>query len=148
MNQHIKNNLPTDTATTLPNLAKNLGIGKLESKIYALYGLEKSEDIDLLIALFVEYLADNLELIQKPAEIGNSNLVALTCFPSLPSNFPENADIPMYLYGDKVCVCREAIEDYDVQNFKCREADLNCRHEDFQSSALPPELSWLAFDCA
>ena len=114
MNQHIKNNLPTDTATTLPNLAKNLGIGKLESKIYALYGLEKSEDIDLLTTLFVEYLADNLELIQKPAEIGNSNLVALTCFPSLPSNFPENAHIPMYLYGDKVCVCREAIEDYVI----------------------------------
>ena len=27
--------------------------------------------------------------------------------------------------------------------FKCREADLNRRHEDFQSSALPTELSWL-----
>ena len=35
-----------------------------------------------------------------------------------------------------------------IHSLKCREADLNCRHEDFQSSALPPELSWLAFDRA
>ena len=37
---------------------------------------------------------------------------------------------------------------FEALVFQCREADLNCRHEDFQSSALPPELSWLAFYCA
>ena len=64
--------------------------------------------------MFVEYLADNLELIQKPAEIGNSNIVDLTCFPGLPSDFPENADIPIFLYGDRVYVCREALENYAI----------------------------------
>ncbi len=95
----------------LPNLAENLGIEKLQAKISSLYGLKKSEDINLLTALFVGYLADNLELIQKPAQTKNSNLCYLTSFPSLPINFPENADIPIYIYGDKVCVCREATED-------------------------------------
>ena len=112
MNQHIENNLPRNIA--LPNLGDSLGIKKLQAKISALYRLEKSEDIDLLAALFVEYLADNLELIQKPAKIRNNNIVDLTCIPSLPINFPENADIPRYLYGDKVYVCREAIEDYGI----------------------------------
>ncbi len=100
MNQHIKNNLPRNIA--LSNLADNSGIEKLQAKIATLYGLEKSEDINLLTALFVEYLADNLELIHKPAEIGNSNLFDLTCLPSLPIDFPENAEIPIYLYGDKI----------------------------------------------
>ena len=75
----------------LTSLAGNLGIEKMQAKISSLYGLEKSEEIDLLTALFVEYLADNLELIQKPAEITNSNLVDITCFPSLPTNFPQNS---------------------------------------------------------
>ena len=101
MNQSIKNNPPQNIA--LPNLAENLGLEKLQAKISSLYGLEKLEDIDLLTALFVEYLADNWELIQKPAQIESSSLFYLTCFPSLPLNFPENAEIPMYLYGDKVC---------------------------------------------
>ncbi|MEL6986885.1 MAG: hypothetical protein AAGK97_03555 [Bacteroidota bacterium] len=112
MNQHIKSNLPQKIA--LLNLGDSLGIEKLQAKISTLYGLEKSEDIDLLTTLFVKYLADNLELIQKPAEIGNSNIVDLTCFPSLPNDFPKNADIPIYLYGDKVYVGREAIEDYAI----------------------------------
>ncbi len=112
MNQSIKNNLSRDIA--LPNLVDNSGIKKLQAKISTLYGLEKSKDINLLTALFVEYLADNLELIQKPVQTENSNLCYLTCFPSLPSNFPENADIPIYLYGDKVFVCSEAIEDYGI----------------------------------
>ena len=112
MNQSIKNNLTQNS--TLPNLAKNLGIEKLQAKVSSLYGLKKSEDINLLTALFVGYLADNLELIQKPVQTENSNLCYLTCLPSLPSNFPENADIPIYLYGDKVYICREAIEDYGI----------------------------------
>ena len=110
MNQHIKNNLPKNLA--LPSLADDLGIEKLQAKIATLYGLEKQEEIDLLTVLFVEYLADNLELIQKPAEIINSNLVNLTCFPSLPTDFPQNTNIPMYLYGDKVS--HEAIEDCGI----------------------------------
>ena len=110
MNQSIKNNLPKNLA--LPNLADNLGIEKLQAKIATLYGLEKSKDINLLTALFVEYLADNLELIQKPAEIESSSIFYLTCFPSLPIDFPQNVEIPMYLYGDKVC--HESIEDYGV----------------------------------
>ncbi len=110
MNQTIKNNLPRSIA--LPNLADNSGIEKLQAKISSLYGVEKSEDINLLTALFVEHLADNLELIHKPAGIGNSNLVDLTCFPSLSSDFPQNAEIPIYLYGDKVN--HEAIEDCGI----------------------------------
>ena len=112
MNQSIKNNLPKDTATALPNLAVNLGIEKLQAKISSLYGLKKLEDIDLLTALFVGHLADNLELIQKPAQTKNSNLCYLTCFPSLPIDFPENAEMPFFLYGDKVS--HESIEDYRI----------------------------------
>ena len=110
MNQHVKNNLPKNLA--LPTLTDNLGIKKLQEKISALYGLEKQEEIDLLTTLFIESLADNLELIQKPTEVVNSNLVNLSCFPSLPTNFPQNVDIPIYLYGDKVC--HQAIEDCGI----------------------------------
>lgn len=95
MNQHIKNNLPKNIA--LPNLADNSSIEKLQAKIATLYGLKKSEDINLLTALFVEYFADNLELIQQPVEVVNSNLINSTCFLSLPNDFPQNADIPIYL---------------------------------------------------
>ena len=90
----------------------NLSIGKLQAKIATLYGLKKSEDINLLTALFVEYFTDNLELIQKPAEIVNNNFFDSIDFPSLPCNFPDNAEIPTYLYGDKVS--HELIEDYGV----------------------------------
>ena len=110
MNQHIKNNLHQNLA--LPNLADNLGIKKLQAKIATLYGLEKSEDINLLTALFVDYVADNLELIQKPAGIVNTNLLDSTSFPCLPFDFPENAEIPIYLYGDKVV--HESIENYGI----------------------------------
>ncbi|WP_319421693.1 hypothetical protein [Pleurocapsa sp. FMAR1] len=110
MNQSIKNNLPQNTA--LPNLAENLGIKKLQTKISYLYRLEKTEEIHLLTALFVEHLADNLELIQKPTQIENSELLPLTCFPSLPINFPDSAEMPLFLYGDKVD--HESIEDYGI----------------------------------
>ena len=110
MNQSIKSNLSKNIA--LLNLADNSGIEKLQAKIATLYGLEKQEEIDLLTTLFLEYLADNLELIQKPVQIESSSLFCLTCFPSLPTDFPQNAEIPIYLYGDKVS--HEAIEDYGI----------------------------------
>lgn len=110
MNQHIQNNLSRNIA--LPNFAGNSGIEKLQAKISTLYGLEKQEEINLLTKLFVEFLANNLELIQTPAEIINSNLVNLTYFPSLPTDFPQNAEIPIYLYGDKVS--HQLIEDYGI----------------------------------
>ena len=110
MNQHIKNNLPRNIA--LSNFVDNSSIEKLQSKISILYELERPEDINLLTALFVEYIANNLELIQKPAEVENSNLVNSTCFPSLPINFPKNTNVPMYLYGDKVS--HESIEDCGI----------------------------------
>ena len=110
MNQHIKNNLFQNTA--LHDLPRNLGIEKLQAKISSLYRLEKSEDINLLTALFVEHLADNLELIQKPAQTRNSNLRYLTCFPNFPIDFPENAEVPFFLYGDKVSY--ESIEDCGI----------------------------------
>ena len=110
MNQSIKNNLLQ--SITLPNLAKNLGIEKLQTKISSLYGLEKPEEINLLTALFVEYLADNLELIQKHTQMKNSELLPLICFVSLPIDFPLSAGIPLFLYGDKVC--DESIEDYGI----------------------------------
>lgn len=95
MNQSIKNDLP--------NLAENLGIEKLQTKISYLYGLAKPEEINLLTALFVEYLADNLELIQKPAQIKRNNCLSLAGIPRLPIDFPQSAKMPLYLYGDKVC---------------------------------------------
>lgn len=110
MNQHIKNNLTQDLA--LPSLADNLSIEKLQAKIATLYGLKKQKEIHLLTALFVEYLADNLELIQKPAQTKNCNLHYLTCFPNFPIDFPENARMPFFLYGDKVS--HEAIEDCGI----------------------------------
>ena len=110
MNQFIKNNFPKNVA--LPNLADDLGIEKLQAKISALYGLEKSEDINLLTALFVESFADNLELIQKSTQIENSGLVHIACFPSLPTDFPQNIEIPIFLYGDKVS--HESIEDHGI----------------------------------
>lgn len=110
MNQHIKNNLPKNLA--LPGLADDLGIEKLQAKITILYGLEKQEEINLLTALLVEYLADNLEVIQKPAQTENCNPRYLTCFPSFPIDFPDNAEIPFFLYGDRVC--HESIEDYGI----------------------------------
>lgn len=109
MNQSIKNNPSQNIA--LSNLAENLGIEKLQAKISSLYGLKKLEDINLLTALLVNYLADNLELIQKPAQTENSSLFYLTCFPSLPVDFPESAEIPIYLYGDKTMT---------VRNVQCR----------------------------
>ena len=110
MNQHIKNNLPKNLA--LSSLTDDLGIEKLQAKISTLYGLEKSEDINLLTTFFVDYLANNLELIHKPAQTKISNLFYSTGFPSLPIDFPENAEIPLFLYGDKVN--HEAIEDCGI----------------------------------
>ncbi|MEL6441771.1 MAG: hypothetical protein AAFQ80_21270 [Cyanobacteria bacterium J06621_8] len=110
MNQSTRKNLPKNIA--LPNLADNLGIKKLQAKIYTLYSLEKQGEINLLTALFVEYLADNLELIQKPADVVNRSLVNLTCFSSLPTDFPQNIEIPVFLYGDKVS--HESIEDHGI----------------------------------
>jgi len=110
MNQRIENNLTQNLA--LPSLADNLGIEKLQAKIASLYGLEKQKEINLLTALFIKYLADNLELIQKPPQTKNCNLRYLTCFPNFPINFPENAEIPFFLYGDKVS--HEAIEDCGI----------------------------------
>ena len=110
MNQRIKNNLPKNFA--LPSLADDLGIKKLQAKIATLYGQEKQEDINLLTTLFVDYLTNNLELIQKPAEIINSSHINLTCFPSIPIDFPDNVEIPFFLYGDKVS--HESIEDYGI----------------------------------
>jgi len=110
MNQSIKNNLSQNIA--LPHLAENLGIEKLQAKISSLYGLEKLEDIDLLTALFIEHLADNLELIHKPAQIESRILFPLTCIPSLPIDFPQSAAMPLYIYGDRIR--HESIEDYGI----------------------------------
>ena len=123
MNQHIKNNLPKNLA--LFSLADDLGIEKLQAKIANLYGLEKLEDINLLTALFVEYLADNLEVIQKPAQTENCNLRYLTCFPNFPIDFPENAKMPFFLYGDKVS--HEAIEDCGIVIGRFYAFDLNSK---------------------
>ena len=104
MNQSIQNNLL--------DVAEELGIEKLQKKISCLYGLEKSEEINLLTALFVEYLADNLELLHKPAQTEGGILFPLVCFPKFPINFPKSAEMPLYLYGDTVC--NESIEDYGI----------------------------------
>ena len=110
MNQSIKNNSSQNIA--LPNLVENLGIEKLQTKISYLYGLEKPEEINSLTTLFVENLADNLELIQKPVQIENSSLFYLTYFPSLPIDFPDSAEMPFFLYGDKVC--HESMENHGI----------------------------------
>ncbi len=113
MNQSIKNNLPQNIC--LSGVSESFGIEKLQKNISNLYRIEKPEEINLLTALFIEQLADSLELIDKPMGVENrenSNLVPLTCFPSLPIDFPQSAAMPLYLYGDKVC--HELIEDYGI----------------------------------
>ncbi|MGL5942700.1 MAG: hypothetical protein ACRC2S_20495 [Waterburya sp.] len=110
MNQSIKNNLHKNMI--LPNLAENLGIKKLQAKISSLYGIEKLEEINLLTALLIEQLVDNLELIQKPTPTKCNNCFPLTCIPSLPIDFPQSAEMPLFLYGDKVS--HESIEDYGI----------------------------------
>ena len=77
--------------------------------------------------MFVEYLTNNLELIQKPTDVVNSSLVNLIFFPSLPTNFPQNVDIPIYLYGDKVYIRRDAIENYGIVIGRFYAFDLNSR---------------------
>lgn len=126
MNQFTKNN--SYRSNKLNNAPENFGIEgergrgcltisnhlveKLQTKISSLYGLKKPEEINLLTALFVEYLADNLELIHKPAPTKRNNYFPLTCIPSLPIDFPQSAAMPLFLYGDKVCY--ESLEDYGI----------------------------------
>ena len=40
---------------------------------------------------------DNFNLVSK-----SSNLITAYCLPNLPSDFPQSAQTPLYLYGDRV----------------------------------------------
>ena len=42
----------------------------------------------------------------------SNNFFPLCCFPHLPLDFPDSAEMPLYLYGDKVC--HDLIEDYGI----------------------------------
>ena len=42
----------------------------------------------------------------------SNNFFPLCCFPNLPLDFPDSAEIPLYLYGDKVF--HESSEDYGI----------------------------------
>lgn len=108
MNQFIKNN--SYRSNKRNNAPENFGIEKLQAKISSLYGIEKLEEINLLIALLIEQLTDNLELIHKPAPTKRNNCFSLICILSLPIDFPQSAAMPLFLYGDRVC--HESKEDY------------------------------------
>ncbi|MDJ0533985.1 MAG: hypothetical protein QNJ70_16110 [Xenococcaceae cyanobacterium MO_207.B15] len=41
-----------------------------------------------------------------------NNIYSFGCFPNLPPNFPESAEMPFYLYGDNVY--SDSIEDYGI----------------------------------
>ena len=110
MNQSTKNN--SHRINKRNNVPENFGIEKLQTKISSLHGIEKPEEINLLTALLIEQLTDNLELIHKPALTQRNNCFPLTCIPSLPIDFPQSAAMPLYLYGDKVC--NKSKEDYGI----------------------------------
>jgi hypothetical protein len=113
MNQSLENNLPKNIC--LSGVSENLGIKKLQKNISSLYGLEKSEEINLLTALFIEQLADSLELLPKTTRVEISqknNLFPVSSFPNLPVDFPDSAEMPLYLYGDRVG--HEFIEGYGI----------------------------------
>ncbi len=42
----------------------------------------------------------------------SNNISSFGCFPPLPVNFPESAEMPFYLYGDHVY--SDSIEDYGI----------------------------------
>ncbi len=72
-------------------------------------------------------------------EISNyDNFSPFCCFPRLPLDFPDSAEMPLYLYGDKVC--HELIEDcgivigrfyaFDYQQFEWGWQYLILAHQD------------------
>ncbi|MDJ0634395.1 MAG: hypothetical protein QNJ34_14500 [Xenococcaceae cyanobacterium MO_188.B29] len=113
MNQSIKSNLTQDI--DLSTVSENCAIEKLQKNIASLYGVRKPEEIKQLTAFFIAQLADSLELLPKPTQIEISdynNLFPVSCFPNLPLDFPERTEMPLYLYGDKVC--DQSLEDYGI----------------------------------
>ena len=113
MNQSIKSNLTQDI--DLSTVSENCAIEKLQKNIASLYGVRKPEEIKQLTAFFIDRLADSLEFLPKSTqiEIGDyNNLFPVSYFPNLPLDFPERTEMPLYLYGDKVC--HELIEDYGI----------------------------------
>lgn len=84
-------------------------IEKLQHTILLLYQIDKPDEINSLTALLIEQLANSLELISIPTAVNN---IPLTCFPSFPLDFPNNMEMPLYLYGDRVF--HELIENYAI----------------------------------
>ena len=111
MNQSIENNL---TQSINPaDASENLGIKKLQKNISNLYDLKKPEEIERLAIFLIQQLADSLELMHPPIQVKDDDIFfSSACFPSLPIDFPQSAEMPLYLYGDKVC--HESIENYGI----------------------------------
>ena len=101
------NNPKNGSAQSKSILASYLpSIEKLQHTISQLYQIDKPDEIDSFTALLIEQLADSLELISIPTVANN---IPLTCLPSLPLDFPDNMEMPLYLYGDRVF--HESIDD-------------------------------------
>ena len=113
MNQPTSSNPPNHIY--LSNVSENFGIERLQQNIADLYRVREPEEINQLTAFLIEQLANSLELLTKPIQIeisNQSNLFPVSYFPSLPLDFPESTEMPLYLYGDKVCY--QSLEDYGI----------------------------------
>ena len=86
----------------------HLSVEKLQQTISQLYQIDKPDEIDFLTALFIEQLANSLELNSIPSSLAASS-IPLVNFPPLPVDFPDSMEMPLYLYGDRVF--HESIED-------------------------------------
>lgn len=97
-------------------ISSDLGIEKLQKSISQKYQINESDKIAYLSKLFIEQLADNLELTSIPTQtqksLLNASLHPLIHFSPLPDDFPHNLAMPLYIYGDKVF--HESIEELAI----------------------------------
>ena len=89
----------------------HLSVEKLQQRISQLYQIDNLDEIDFLTALFIEQLANSLELNSIPSSLATSNIPSVN-LPPLPAEFPENMEMPLYLYGDRVF--HESMENYAI----------------------------------
>ncbi|VEP14842.1 hypothetical protein H1P_2910003 [Hyella patelloides LEGE 07179] len=109
---HLDRSIENNPIQYASRISQDLGIEKLQHSISYLYRINRLDDINFLTALFIEQLANSLELISKPAKIQSDRLFPLTEFPPLPVDFPQSLEMPLYLYGDKVL--HESMEDFAI----------------------------------
>lgn len=89
----------------------HLSVEKLQQTISQLYQTDEPDEIDLLATLFIEQLANSLELISIPISSAANN-IPLANFSPLPVDFPKSLETPLYLYGDRVF--HESMDNYCI----------------------------------